>query len=124
MLFVISDGYFDFEEGNRFKKEGNRYTSSVFIKNLREKSDWKKEMEEKDYGLIPVNKYFNHLKVCVLEVNPKNDNLNETDILKYMWSKWLEEMKIIDFEVNRKSSLPKTSNFISSFIISSKNLIQ
>ncbi len=93
-LFVISDGYFDFESNRFIGKMGNRTTDSRILNKIRKDADWQKKLLSKTEGLIPVGKNFGNLKVCVLEIHPKYPQLNEQDMLIALWRKWLGEMKI------------------------------
>jgi hypothetical protein len=97
-LFIITDGYMDFENlGGRISRN-NRYTSCAqIINNLKKAPDWHSRFKEGDYGLLPVNKKFPNLKVIVLELNPKDDWTGEYNMLTTIWSKWFTEMGIKSF---------------------------
>ena len=114
-LFVLTDGYFDFES-NRFAGQlGNRTTDSRLMNKLRNDSDWEKKLRSANEGLIPVKKNFGKLSVCLLEINPKFQNLNEQDLLVAVWQKWLFEMKINHFVFSPHGSLPATQKKIDTF---------
>lgn len=94
-LFIITDGYMDFESLQGRSSRNNRYTScSQIINNLKKAPDWNSRFKEGDYGLLPVNKRFPNLKVIVLELNPKDDWTGEYNLLTTIWSKWFNEMGI------------------------------
>jgi len=91
-LFIITDGYLYFENYKENIKQTNRRPDMQFLSELRNKN-WEEKFDKEDWGLIPLNKQFPNLKVCVLEIAP-NDFWNEFDLLKKVWSKWLTEMGI------------------------------
>lgn len=94
-LFIITDGYMDFESQQGRMSRNNRYTSCTkIITNLKKAPDWNSRFKEGDYGLLPVNKRFPNLKVIVLELNPKDDWTGEYNLLTTIWSKWFNEMGI------------------------------
>lgn len=115
-LVVLTDGYFDFESYSKKKQIENRYSSTRFFQFLRTKADWKGLAEDKDYGLIPVDKDFDHLRVCIMEITPKYENLDEADMLIYTWSKWLKEMNIINFSTILHGSKPKCIGQLADFL--------
>lgn len=97
-LFIITDGYMDFENLEGRASRNNRYTSCAqIINNLKKAPDWHSRFKEGDYGLLPVNKKFPNLKVIVLELNPKDDWTGEYSMLTTIWSKWFTEMGIKSF---------------------------
>jgi hypothetical protein len=97
-LFIITDGYMDFESLQGRTSRNNRYTSCAqIINNLKKAPDWHSRFKEGDYGLLPVNKKFPNLKVIVLELNPKDDWTGEYNMLTTIWSKWFTEMGIKSF---------------------------
>lgn len=128
-LFIITDGYMDFESLNGRASRNNRYTScSQIINNLKKAPDWNSRFKEGDYGLLPVNKRFPNLKVIVLELNPKVDWTGEYNLLTTIWSKWFNEMGIKSYafikddninEINEsiekllKVKLPSSANITS-----------
>lgn len=91
-LFILTDGYIYFENYSGKLQNSSRRTDMNFLSNLRNK-DWEAKFDKEDLGLIPINKKFNNLNVAVLQVVPK-DFWNEYDLLKKVWSKWLNEMGI------------------------------
>jgi hypothetical protein len=128
-LFIITDGYMDFESLQGRASRNNRYTSCTqIINNLKKAPDWNSRFKEGDYGLLPVNKRFPNLKVIVLELNPKDDWTGEYNLLTTIWSKWFNEMGIKSFafikddninEINEsiekllKVKLPSSANITS-----------
>lgn len=128
-LFILTDGYMDFESLSGRASHNNRYTScSQIINNLKKAPDWNSRFKEGDYGLLPVNKRFPNLKVIVLELNPKDDWTGEYNLLTTIWSKWFTEMGIKSYafikddninEINEsiekllKVKLPSSANITS-----------
>lgn len=119
-LYIITDGYLYFENFDKSIRNKNRFSSCEFMKNLRG-NDWETKFSQNDYGIIPVNKKLDNLKVMLLEINPKNEYLNEYSLLKKIWLKWLLEMKISSVKICKKTSINKTKDGISDFL-NSKNL--
>ena len=111
-LFILTDGYFDFESNRFVGKMGNRTTDSRFLKKLRSNSNWRTILLSKNEGLIPVDKSFKNIKVCVLEIKPKYQNLNEQDMIFTFWQKWLREMNINKYETLASTSISASSQKI------------
>lgn len=114
-LFVLTDGYFDFESNRFVGQLGNRTTDSRVLNKLRNDSEWEKKLHSANEGLIPVKKNFGKLSVCLLEIKPKFQNLNEQDLLVAVWQKWLSEMKINSFVFSPHGSLAATQKKIHVF---------
>lgn len=94
-LFIITDGYLDFERTEDRPVQGNRFTSCAqLINSLKSYPDWSSRFETGDYGLMPVGKQFSNLKVVLLEINPKQEWNGEYKLLTTIWSKWFKEMGI------------------------------
>jgi hypothetical protein len=94
-LFIITDGYLDFEPTELRPSQNNRYTNCAqIIKTLRDQPDWHHRFEEGDYGLLPIRKKFPNLKVVLMELRPKDDWPGEYTLLTDIWSKWLKEMGV------------------------------
>ncbi|MEA5259543.1 hypothetical protein VB264_17225 [Arcicella aquatica] len=93
-LFILTDGYFDFESNRYIGKQGNRSTDSRMIARLRNLPNWKEVLSLPNEGLISIAKNFTHLEVSIIEITPKNKVLQELDIIYALWKKWLTEMKV------------------------------
>lgn len=94
-LFIITDGYLDFERSEQRPVQGNRFTSCAqLINSLKAYPDWSTRFETGDYGLMPVGKKFSNLKVVLLEINPRQEWNGEYKLLTTIWSKWFKEMGI------------------------------
>jgi len=104
-LFILTDGYLDFEEqGNRMQK-GKRYTHARFLKQLR-RPGWKEKMERQDYGfLLPEGCDLSGLHVALLEVDPRPGFQQESLLLHAVWRKWLGEMHADDSHIVSRQSL-------------------
>ena len=114
-LVILSDGYFDFESYPNGFKNGNKYTSTSFIRNLRTQ-DWKSIDNKNNYGLIPINKFNDYkLNVIVAGVRSKPfiNFLDETNVVKYFWKKWLNEMDVKKITVVSYANSPSVYSLIS-----------
>jgi hypothetical protein len=91
-VVVLTDGYFDFEEGNANLSDGKLSTSTEFLSKLRGQKEWKAEIDKNGFGILPIRKGFHNTIVCVSEIRSKfASNLNETEMLQYVWTKWLDK---------------------------------
>jgi hypothetical protein len=109
VLVVLTDGYFDFEQNVHVKQRGNRATDSHrLMAQLRGAPDWKQQIRQPQVGLLPVPKRFAAVSVWVAELHPKVDHLDELDLLKAIWTKWLGEMGMTSVSCLERSALPKT----------------
>lgn len=97
-LFIITDGYLDFEKSEDRAVQGNRFTSCAqLINSLKNFPDWNERFDSGDYGLMPVGKKFSNLRVVLLEINPKPEWNGEYKLLTRIWGKWFSEMGIESF---------------------------
>lgn len=91
-VVVLTDGYFDFEKDNAMLSYGNLSTSTEFFSKLRGQKEWKAGIEKNGFGILPIKKGFANTIVCVSEIRSKfASNLNETEMLQYVWAKWLDK---------------------------------
>jgi hypothetical protein len=110
-LLVLTDGYFDFEKNAHRKQQGNRYSDSQqLMPRLRGRANWPEVLRQPGFGLLPVPKQFPRMRVWVAEFNPKVDHLDELDILKAIWQKWLAEMRIASVHCLARAPLPKVQD--------------
>ena len=97
-LFIITDGYLDFEKTEDRAVQGNRFTSCAqLINSLKSYPDWNEKFDSGDYGLMPVGKKFSNLRVVLLEINPKPEWNGEYKLLTRIWGKWFHEMGIDNY---------------------------
>jgi hypothetical protein len=94
-LFIITDGYMDFEKSEQRPSQNNRFNSCAQIINaLKKYPDWNQKFDEGDYGLLPVGKKFSNLQVVLLEINARENWNGEYSLLTRIWGKWFNEMGI------------------------------
>jgi len=115
-LIILTDGYLDFENNPRALRDGKRATDSRMLDRLRHDQNWRQSLAKPTEGLIPVKKPLPNLTVCVAEVHPKFDNLNETDLLIELWNKWLHEMHIRRWVVQTQGSRSKSMALLKQFL--------
>lgn len=116
-LFIITDGYLDFENGTERPTQKNRFTSCAQVINaLKGFTDWNVKFEEGDYGLIPVNKQFKKLKVVLLEINPKPEWNGEYNLLTRTWSKWFTEMGITNYRFIKDDNINEVKESLEKFM--------
>lgn len=107
-LVVLTDGYMDFEDPKHVVSRGHRSTSTDFIAHLRNTLDWEKAMEREDWGLLHAKVKLPNVQVSILEISPKNADLDEAPILHKVWRKWLTEMHAPHPSIISKFSLSKS----------------
>lgn len=112
-LFIVTDGYLDFEPTELRPVSNNRFTSCAqIIKTLRDQPDWQARFEAEDFGLLPVKKKFPNLKVVLLEINPKDDWPGEYTLLTDIWGKWLKEMGISSYSFIKDDNINEVNESI------------
>ena len=116
-LFILTDGYMDFEKSEDRPVLNNRYTSCAqIIKNLKSYPDWNTRFDKGDYGLIPVTKKFPNLRVVLLQVNPLQDWPSEYPLLTRIWSKWFKEMNIDTFSFIKDDNIGEVRESLEKFM--------
>ena len=116
-LFIVTDGYMDFEKTEERPVMNNRYTSCAqIIKNLKSYPDWSTRFDKGDYGLIPISKKFAHLRVVLLQVNPSQDWPGEYPLLTRIWSKWFKEMSIDSFDFIKNDNIAEVRESLQKFM--------
>jgi hypothetical protein len=89
-LYIITDGYFDFESSSHVLNKGNRYTNTQFMNSLKG-LDWQQNARIKNMGLVPI-KLSNNCSYTVVGIRSKSPNdPMEISKLKYFWSLWIKE---------------------------------
>jgi hypothetical protein len=116
-LFVITDGYMNFENTQQRPPQRNRYSSCTQIINaLKKYPDWSARFDSSDFGLLPVGKKFSNLKVVLLQLNPKTDWNGEYVLLTKIWGKWLEEMGIRSYHFIKEDNINEVRESIEKFM--------
>ena len=111
-LLVLSDGYFDFEDGKPQLIANNRSTKSEHVfKKFRGNTNVLAEMKAGDFGILKTDKVFPNTTLCIAEIYPKNPDMLEWDILSYIWEDWATECGIsINKEHIIQSNIPAVIN--------------
>jgi len=113
ILIVLTDGYINFASTRGRPKEGNR-TSWMEVSRLRH-NGWEEEFDSDDCGMIPAGKDHGNWEVLVLEVDPRTPQ--DLPVIRKYWSKWLEEMGISHYRIEKESdSATLTREVIATFI--------
>ena len=116
-LFILTDGYMDFEKTEERPAQNNRFTSCAqIINNLKKNPDWSQKFDQDDYGLLPVGKKFPNLRVVLLEINPKEELNGEFNLLTRIWSKWFAEMGIRTFRFIKDDNINEVRESIEKFM--------
>lgn len=92
-VYVLTDGYFDFENNPNIKHVGNQSTSTHFLSQLN-CSNWKEVFVVKKMGIIPILKNWANTEVNVVGISPKSGSLDEVEKLSYIWTLWLQQSKM------------------------------
>ncbi|HYF31829.1 MAG TPA: hypothetical protein VD993_11980 [Chitinophagaceae bacterium] len=116
-LFIITDGYLDFEKTEDRAVQGNRFTSCAqLINSLKSYPDWNTKFDQGDYGLMPVGKKFSNLKVVLLEINPKPEWNGEYKLLTRIWGKWFSEMGIDNYCFIKNDNINEVKESLEKFM--------
>jgi len=116
LLIILTDGYLFYEHSQY--NSGNRY-SYLLNKNLSQyrNQNWRRLVEERDFGIISEREDLNDLEVMVLEIKAENPaNSFDEDILTYVWKKWLGEMNVKHYEVYHSDLPANTKTRINKFL--------
>ena len=91
-VIVLTDGYFDFEDKAHGINANNQSTTTSPLLAKMNGLNWKKELEEKKLGIIPV-KLNIAAKWLVCGIQPKisSRDLLEAEKLSYLWKQWLQQ---------------------------------
>ncbi|HYJ37341.1 MAG TPA: hypothetical protein VEV87_01945 [Chitinophagaceae bacterium] len=116
-LFIITDGYLDFEKTEDRPNLNNRFTSCAqIINNLKSYPDWNDRFDKGDYGLMPVAKKFPRLRVVLVQMNPSQEWSGEYPLLTRIWSKWFKEMSIDSFGFIKNDHIGEVRETIEKFM--------
>lgn len=111
-LYILTDGYFDFESNRFVGQQGNRRTDSQMITRLRKSSNWRTQLAQSSEGLIPIKKSFPPIVVQVFEIQPKSKVLDEQDLLIALWKKWLSETKLSLRQIQPRGNIDKITELL------------
>lgn len=93
-LYLLTDGYLDFEDPGNRKQQQNRYTDSDFLRRYRQQG-WESMWEKNNEGILPTPcAHTEKLSLQILELYPKNEWQDEYPLLCAMWQKWMQENQI------------------------------
>jgi len=116
-LFILTDGYLDFEKTEDRPNLNNRFTSCAQIINtLKNHADWSSRFDNEDYGLMSVTKKFPNLRVVLLQINPSQEWPEEYPLLTKIWSKWFKEMNIDTFSFIKNDNIGEVTESLGKFI--------
>jgi len=118
ILIVLTDGYMFHE--NTVVTEGQRtsyITPELIRKNGLNTQNWKKKIDEQDFGFIKIEGDLSNLEVLVLGINPDKKNPYEEKVIKSYWSKWFAEMNIKHFEIKNADLPSNIEKIIQDFIL-------
>lgn len=105
-LFIVTDGYMNFESASDKTVQNNRFTSCAqIIAKLKKSADWNQKFDSGDFGLLPTGKKFSNLQVVLLEVEPKQDWNEEYSLLQKIWGKWFTEMGITNYHFVKNDNI-------------------
>jgi hypothetical protein len=116
-LFIITDGYMNFENTEQRMARDNRFTSCAQVINaLKKYPDWNTRFDSANYGLLPTEKNFANLKVVLLQINPKPDWSGEYSLLTKIWSKWFNEMGITSYHFIKEENINEIRESMEKFM--------
>lgn len=122
ILIVLTDGYVYYKDSKITEGNETTYlTPEIIRRNGLNTADWKKKMESEKIGFINIGNDLSNLEVLVLGINADIKNPYEEEVIKAYWAKWLEAMKVKNYDI-RNADLPSDmDNAIKKFILNPKN---
>jgi hypothetical protein len=116
-LFIVTDGYLDFENTEQRMANNNRFTSCTQIINaLKKYPDWSSRFDKGDFGLLPTGKKFANLKIVLLQLSPKDNWNGEYSLLTKIWGKWFTEMGISSYHFIKEDNINEVRGSIEKFM--------
>jgi hypothetical protein len=116
-LFIITDGYMNFENTEQRTARDNRFASCAQVINaLKKYPDWNTRFDSANYGLLPTGKKFANLKIVLLQINPKPDWSGEYSLLTKIWSKWFSEMGISSYHFIKDENIGEIRESLEKFM--------
>ncbi len=116
-LFIITDGYLDFEKTEERPVVNNRFTSCAqIIQNLKASPDWSTRFDKEDFGLLPIGKKFRNLKIILMQINPAQEWPGEYNMLTRIWSKWFKEMRVDSFSFIKDENINEVKESMEKFM--------
>jgi len=122
ILIILTDGYIFYK--SNVINEGKRtsyLTPKLIQQNGLNTKDWKKKLDEQDFGFIKVTYDLSNLEVLVLGINPDKKNPYEEKVIKAYWTKWFAEMHIKHFEIKNADLPSNMEKIIQDFILKKPN---
>lgn len=118
ILVIFTDGYLFHADSK--DAVGNRYAyllPELLDKyKLRNNSQWSKDIDKLDFGLISKRTDLDRLEVLVVEITPSTKHRNDEDIIRKVLDKWFAEMKIKRWKI-LNTDLPQiTKGRVESFL--------
>jgi hypothetical protein len=90
-VFVITDGYFDFEDNSHGISEKEYSTTSAPLLKKFQMVDWRVYADKSNVGILPVKIKINaSWQICCIQPKSQSRDLLEADKLVYLWTKWLK----------------------------------
>ena len=116
-LFIITDGYMDFEKGIERPQQNNRFTSiSLIINQLKKDPEWNSKFDKEDFGIITLGKKFPNLRIVLLAIDPKQEWSGEYNLLTRIWGKWFSEMGVDTFSFVKNDNVNEIKESIEKFM--------
>ena len=119
ILVIITDG--NIYHQNSKEKSVNRYSyllpEVLTGQNLRNNSNWKEDMRNKDFGLIAPRNDLQDLEVLVLEIRSEPNNPQDQDVIEETLKKWFNEMSIKRYSILGSDLPANTQSSIREFIL-------
>ena len=109
VLVVLTDGYM-YHKNTVMRSEN--FTSFLTKKSLRKlnlnTSNWKKIIEKRKLGFIPIGKSLRNLEVLVIGIESHNtNNPYAKDIIEKYWSDWFDSMNIKNYKI-KSADIPSS----------------
>ncbi len=119
ILVILTDGYIYHKDS--INRENNRYAyilPKLFEEyKLRKNSRWQEILEKQNFGLITKRNDLKNLEILVLEITPSSKNKDDEDIIKYILSKWFEEMGVKKYSIYNTDLPEYTKKRIKDFLL-------
>lgn len=115
ILIVLTDGFMYFDKSKSQIENKTSYLTPKTIEGLGlSKGDYKKKVNDGDYGFIANRNDLDDLEVLVIGIP---DYSPERDIVEMYWSKWFTEMGVKKFKITNADIPSNVEKIINAFIL-------